>query len=135
MTIWTPSSIQLTEDKWQLTLPWTKPPLSLNDRMTWQVKSTWAKTLRRTAWALAKQAKLPPLGACDVVLVYVPRDRRRRDEDNLVATLKPLADGLVDAGVVADDTPDLMGKRCRIGEPDPKDPRLLLVVERRGGAS
>lgn len=126
-----PQTIQLTEDKWQLALPWTKPPLSLNDRMHWRPKSIWTKTLRQTAWALAKQAKIPPLGSCSVELLYVPRDRQRRDEDNLTATLKPLADGLVDAGVVVDDTPDLMGKRCRIGGPDPSDPRLLLVIERR----
>ena len=134
MTIWAPPTIQLTEDKWQLTLPWKKPPLSLNDRMDWRPKSVWTKTLRQTAWALAKQAKIPPLGACEVVLLYVPRDRRRRDEDNLTATLKPLADGLVDAGVVVDDTPTYMGKRCRIADPDSKDPRLMLVVERRGRA-
>ena len=134
MTIWTPSTVQLTEDKWQLTLPWTKPPMSLNDRMDRWTKARWTKTLRQTAWALAKQAKIPPLGACDVVLLYVPRDRRRRDEDNLTATLKPLADGLVDAGVVVDDTPDFMRKDPRLGDPDPKHPRLVLIVERRGRA-
>lgn len=131
MTTWPSPTTHPSPDRWELLLPWTKPPLSLNDRMTWPVKSSWTKTLRRTAWALALQAKMPPLGSCSVELLYLPRDRRRRDEDNLTATLKPLADGLVDAGVVVDDTPDLMGKRCRIGDPDPSDPRLLLVVERR----
>ena len=146
--IWPDKTSHPTENRWELTLPWTKPPMSLNDRMDrWTkppmslndrmdrwTKARWTKTLRQTAWALAKQAKIPPLGACDVVLLYVPRDRRRRDEDNLTATLKPLADGLVDAGVVVDDTPDFMRKDPRLGDPDPKRPRLVLIVERRSGS-
>lgn len=132
MTIWTSPAIQLTEDTWQLTLPWSKPPLSLNDRMDWRTKSVWTKTLRHTAWALAKQAKIPPLGSCQVTLLYTPRDRRRRDEDNIFATLKPLADGLVDAGIVVDDTPDLMRKQCRILPPE-RPPKLQLFIMRNRG--
>lgn len=128
-----PQTSHPTPNRWELVLPWTKPPMSLNDRMDRWTKARWTKTLRQTAWALAKQAKIPPLGRCEVVLLYVPRERRRRDEDNLTATLKPLADGLVDAGVVVDDTPDYMRKDPRIADPDPKQPRLVLIVERRSG--
>ena len=133
--IWPAITTHPTTNRWEITLPWAKPPLSLNDRMDWRTKHRWTKTLRQAAWALAKQAQIPALGSCSVELLYVPRDRRRRDEDNLFATLKPLADGLVDAGVVVDDTPDLMGKRCRIGDPDSKRPRMVLVVERRVGTA
>lgn len=127
-----PRTIQLTADTWLLTLPWEKPPLSMNDRMHWRPKSQWTKTLRQTAWALAKQARIPALGSCRVGLLYTPPDRQRRDEDNLFATLKPLADGLVDAGVVADDTPDLMIKACRILPPE-RPARLELHVARNRG--
>ena len=48
--------------------------------------------------------------ACQVTLHYRPRDNRRRDADNLVPTLKALCDGLVDAGLVPDDTPNYMHK-------------------------
>lgn len=123
-------SRQTSDGRWELSLPWDKPPLSMNDRRHWRAKHQWTHTLRGTACLLARSTGIPHLDACSVTLVYHPRDRRRRDEDNLFATLKPLADGLVDAGVVTDDTPDLMSKTCRIGDVR-KLPRLLLVVERR----
>lgn len=129
MSIWTPAALQLTEDAWLLTLPWDKPPLSMNDRMHWRPKSQWTKTLRQTSFLLARQARIPALGSCSVQLLWTPPDRRRRDEENPMATLKPLADGLVDAGVVVDDTPDLMSKRCRILPPE-RPPKLQLRVER-----
>jgi crossover junction endodeoxyribonuclease RusA len=128
-----PQTSHPTPNRWELVLPWTKPPMSLNDRMDRWTKARWTKTLRQTAWALAKQAKIPPLHeGCQVGLVYQPPDRRRRDEDNLFATLKPLADGLVDAGVVADDTPDLMRKECRITDPVQPSKLTLHVIANTG---
>ncbi|WP_435199542.1 hypothetical protein [Janibacter sp. GS2] len=105
----------------------------MNDRHRhWSHKSQWTRALRQAAWALAKQTGIPALDSCSVELLYEPAARRRRDDDNLFATLKPLADGLVDAGVVTDDTPDLMRKTCRIGQIR-KPSRLVLVVERCEG--
>lgn len=118
-----------TPDLWVINLPWDKPPLTLNQRMHWAPKGRWTKTIRTTAWALARSAKIPPLERCSVTLIWYPPDRRRRDEDNLFGTLKPLADGLVDAGVVPDDTPRWMAKDCRIGDPS-KPPRVELRIER-----
>jgi len=45
-----------------------------------------------------------------VGLVWFVNTRAARDEDNTVATLKPVCDGLVDAGLVPDDTPQWMTK-------------------------
>lgn len=117
------------EDTWEIALPWKKPPLTLNQRMHWAKKAQITKMLRDSARYLARN-RVPELGACDVTLVWHPRDRRRRDADNPFPTLKALADGLVDAGVVADDTPDLMGKDVRIG-PVERPARMVLVVRRR----
>lgn len=130
MSIWPSPTSHPSEDRWELVLPWDKPPLSLNQRMHWAKESQWKKTLRQTAFVLARSARIPDLGRCYVELYYSPATRRTRDEDNPVATLKPLADGLVDAGVVADDTPDLMSKTVAFG-PITKPARLVLVVERR----
>ena len=93
-------------------LPIATNPLSLNARMHWRKKATLTKQWR-TFTALAA-ARYPALPACDVTLTWYVTDNRRRDEDNLFGLLKPLADGLVDAGVVADDTHQYMGKQCRI---------------------
>lgn len=115
--------------RWEIALPWDKPPLTLNQRMHWAPKAQWTRTLRAGSHLLALQAKIPQLDTCTVTLLWHPPDRRRRDEDNPIPTLKALADGVVDAGVVTDDTPDLMRKHCRIGEVR-RPQRLLLVIER-----
>lgn len=42
-----------------------------------------------------------------VVSVALPvKDKRRRDPHNYFATVKPIVDGLVDAGLWPDDTPE-----------------------------
>ena len=98
-----------------LELPWKKPPLSLNDRMHWRQKHNITRNMRaHIAWKLRtgvnKRAPLPTGQRLRVELHYQPRDNRRRDTDNLVASAKPLYDGIVDAGLVEDDTPAYMIK-------------------------
>jgi len=81
-------------------------PLSLNDRGHWskhrQLKAEWRTEV---GW-LAKQQRIPRLRRIRVDLHAYPATNRRRDADNLVATLKPCIDGLRDADVIVDDTPD-----------------------------
>jgi crossover junction endodeoxyribonuclease RusA len=89
--------------QWVLELPYTKPPLSLNDRMHWARKAKLARELRRWTRVLADAHNIPRLTHARVELHYHPRDRRRRDADNLYATVKPCVDGLRDAGVIDDD--------------------------------
>ena len=55
-------------------------------------------------------------------------DRRRRDIDNLVAASKPALDGLVDAGILADDAGvDLVCRRA----PGRASPALVVTVRPR----
>jgi crossover junction endodeoxyribonuclease RusA len=107
---------------------YTKPPLSLNDRMHWRKKSAITKDVRTDIWFQAKEV-VPPCAAAVVELHYVPRDARRRDRDNLVATLKPCMDGLVDAGVIPDDTPEYLTWTVHIDPPNRADPHLYLLVK------
>ena len=90
-----------------LTLPYDKPPLSLNDRGQTPgaraARSAVAARIKADVAALARAAHIGPQEAIHVRLNYRPKDRRRRDSDNLVATLKPCIDGLVAAGIVPDD--------------------------------
>ena len=107
---------------------YTKPPLSLNDRTHWRVKAKHTADIRAwiREWAWHY---VPPCSATEVELHYVPRDARRRDADNLVPILKACCDGLVDAGVVPDDTPELMRKVMPIIDaPNRVDPHLWLLV-------
>jgi crossover junction endodeoxyribonuclease RusA len=104
------------------------PPLSLNDRMHWRKRAKITAEIRGLVCAWASTA-VPACSATEVELHYVPRDARRRDADNLVPILKACCDGLVDAGVVPDDTPELMRKVMPIIDaPNRVDPHLWLLV-------
>lgn len=117
-------------DSWTIRLPYTTPPLTLNGRMHWATKARITREVRGYVAGMAIYRK-PNQQPIHVTLVYVPRDSRRRDRDNLVATLKPCIDGLVDAGIVPDDTPDFVSwEPPVIAEPDPKDPHLRLEITR-----
>lgn len=113
---------------WKLDLPMTVP-LSLNSRQHYMVKAREVGRVRRDVAVLARAAKIPALGRIVVELHYAPRDARRRDRLNLVATLKPCEDGLVDAGVIPDDTDEfLIPTMPVIDPPTGTTGRLYLLV-------
>ncbi|MER7078151.1 MULTISPECIES: hypothetical protein [Bacteria] len=99
-----------TATTYRLDLPYQRPPLTANQRMHHHARARVTKQVRGDAAKLARVEQIPALDRCTVRLVWTVTDRRRRDADNLVPTLKACCDGLVDAGVVADDTPELMTK-------------------------
>lgn len=93
-------------------LPWTTPPISLNDRGHWRTKAARVKYVRYQVAQLLTLHRMRPARRIHVTLHYVPRDRRRRDADNLVGTLKPCIDAMVDAGLVRDDSPEYVTCIC-----------------------
>ncbi|MGH3703001.1 MAG: hypothetical protein ACRDT9_00090 [Agromyces sp.] len=107
---YTPEAVQTDEALFSttFTFEWPTAPLSMNDRMHHIVKAKKVAELRALMHAKARQ--IPDLGRCEVRLVWFVNTRRRRDDENIVATLKPLCDGLVDAEVVPDDTREFMVK-------------------------
>lgn len=119
---------------WLLELPLTKP-LSMNDRQHWRAKARLVAYVRRITCLLAQQQQIPSLTRIAVELHYAPRDTRRRDAINLAATLKPCEDGLVDAGVVPDDTAEYVEPTMpTIDPPTGKGSlgRLYLIVRDLG---
>lgn len=107
----------------QIVLPYAIPPLTANQRLHYMERASRVRHLRATTALLMRDInrRRPPLETghkLHVRLEYVPADRRRRDADNLVPTLKAICDGLVDAGLVPDDTPEFMEKHMpTIGKP------------------
>jgi crossover junction endodeoxyribonuclease RusA len=108
----------------RIDLPWSSPPLSLNDRgwtkgASMAKAATTARVFNDVMW-LARSRKLPVWPAVQYVTVqlhYRPRNAIRRDTDNLVATLKPICDAIAGGshkrpgyGMVPDDIPKFMGK-------------------------
>jgi hypothetical protein len=107
-----------------------KPPLNLNGRMHWAQERRIKTDLRAVGHALAVYHRIPRgLEHVNITLVYVPTVNRRRDEDNMMPTLKPLVDGLVDYGLVPDDTHQHVHTQCRIEPRGIRDPGLYIDIE------
>lgn len=86
--------------------------LTMNQRLHWAQKAKLTQAWRSdTAWAaVARKPRLRDLPPC-LVTVHLPvKGNRRRDPHNWFPTIKPIIDGLVDAGLWPDDTPDWV--RC-----------------------
>lgn len=89
----------------ELTLPWPNPRLSPNSRKHWRRVAEVKQAAKREAWALALQSRLTaPAGRPTVAMLFYPPDRRRRDLDNCIASMKPALDGIAQAIGVDDST-------------------------------
>ncbi len=80
-------------------LPWYPKELSPNARVHWAVKANAVKKYRHAcAWAARAQG-LMPSNADEVVMTIEFRepDKRPRNKDNMIASIKALQDGLMDA--------------------------------------
>jgi crossover junction endodeoxyribonuclease RusA len=119
-------------DTWTIRFDYTKPPLSLNDRGGWRGRARTIKTVRQDAAWRATAARIPHCQQIHVQLTYVPRDARRRDPENLIATQKAIIDGLVTAGLVDDDSPEYVTWSMPIiTTPQSHDPHMLLEITRK----
>jgi crossover junction endodeoxyribonuclease RusA len=119
---------------WVLPLPYTSPPLTLNNRSHWSKVAATAAQLKADAYYLAKAHKVPALERITVTLIFWPGNNTVHDADNLAATMKPLVDGLRQAGVVADDRGRHVRQAAqrvieRADDPEDRaDARMALVV-------
>lgn len=85
-------------------LPWTRQPLSQNDRGSWHGKHRVTQAAIVQAGAAIRAAGVQPITGARVILHLWAKDRRRRDTDNLAPTLKACMDALVDEGILPDDS-------------------------------
>lgn len=97
--------------------------LTLNQRHFWARRSRLVKQWRQLGWSAAVQHKVPLLAGAYVIAELRFADRRRRDPHNWQPTAKAALDGLVDAGVFADDNSHII-----VGP----DMRVSPVVTPRG---
>ena len=119
-------------DSWTIRLPYARPPISLNSRMHWAPKGKITREIRAMTALKARQARIPAMDSAHIELHWVPADRRKRDSDNPYPTLKAAIDGLKDAGVISiDDDSEHVTSRVVIDLPDPNNPHLYLVIERK----
>lgn len=93
----------------EIVLPTPPKSLAPNSRVFWRVKAESTALYREYARILGLKAKteskgtFPLQGPVTTHITFAFNVDRKRDEDNLLASLKALFDGLVDAKVLAAD--------------------------------
>jgi crossover junction endodeoxyribonuclease RusA len=106
-----------------------KPPLTMNQRLHWRQRAERTRKLRSAAAWAAKALQIGQHEHISVQLHYATGDNRRRDSDNLVPTMKPAVDGLVDAGLVVDDDPKHVTTIMPTIHTGPGKRRLWITVD------
>jgi crossover junction endodeoxyribonuclease RusA len=88
-------------------LPLPPKELSPNARCHYHAKARAVKEYRTTSAIYAREAMgrypAPHLESARIKATFLFETNRRRDPDNLLASLKPAFDGLRDAGILKDD--------------------------------
>jgi crossover junction endodeoxyribonuclease RusA len=101
---------------WTVALPAGMPLLNANRRQHWTAKAKLTRALREAALVCARRDRVPHLAKAHIVVEYRPPDRRRRDVHNLFPSAKAAIDGVVDSGVLSDDSDQyLIGPDMRLG--------------------
>lgn len=83
-------------------VPWPHRYLSPNSRVNWKAKCQISRRARKVGSLLAKEIfgcgfkASPQDKRICVKLITHAYDRRQRDEDNIIASLKPWLDGIAD---------------------------------------
>lgn len=114
-----PESFEAIKDDpetWTLTIPAPTAWISLNHRMHWAAKAKLTKSWRLATSLAARNADLPKgLAHVHITATVTKPTRRAFDVHNLLGTFKAQIDGLVDHGLVADDsTKYLTGPDMRV---------------------
>ena len=90
---------------WTITIPAPCQLINLNSRMHWAPKAEMTRAWRTAAHVAASKAKLPKgLDRVHIVAHVIKPTSRAYDVHNLMPTLKAAIDGLVDFGLISDDT-------------------------------
>lgn len=105
--------------QWALELPYSSPPLSLNSRMHHMKEAAERRQILSDVGWLARAKHLPKhLDRIHVVLVWRPKQIRRRDSDNPAPTVKACIDALVRYDLVVDDDARHVTHHVEIREPE-----------------
>lgn len=111
-----------------MTLPLPSKELSPNSRVHWRVKAKATKSARQHSHALGLVAGRPMWKSANVRCVFTFGDKRQRDRDNLLASMKAYFDGLADAGIVENDS-QLTYLPVEITAPDRLCKRVVIHIE------
>ena len=78
--------------------------ITLNQRHHWAAHARLVKEWRTAGMLYARKARIGPQPPSRIAVTLPVTGRRRRDPHNWTPTVKAIVDGLVDAGVIRDDS-------------------------------
>ena len=84
------------------------------------------------ALVLEQGAPPEPIQKAHITITWVAKDKRRRDIDNLFSSMKAYIDGLVHAGLIADDSADHVEYTLKY-ERGTKDNTIIGIEEKEIG--
>lgn len=119
----------MTINSWIIEIPLIPPSRNSKEaRSTWlyrEIKNEWRETVR----LLCLERKIPELGRVKTEPAIYFREARRRDHDNYGIVNKLVHDGLVSAGIIADDSPKYLAKPSYPDLlVDPENPRTVVKI-------
>lgn len=114
-----------------LTIPAPAAWISMNQRLHWAKKAELTRTWRLAAAVAARKAELPKgLPHVHITATVTKPSRRAFDVHNLLPSLKAAIDGLVDYGLIEDDsTKYLTGPDMRVNPETGPASVVLEIVE------
>lgn len=114
----------------KLTVEGGRKWLSLNDRDHYRARAAKVKAWRTYAEQTARAAGIPTLGRATITGHIYKNRAGRYDPHNLFATLKACIDGIVDAGVLADDDHTHLRAALEHGGINRQEPPHLIITIR-----
>ena len=93
---------RVTHHSYLVEFPPGMPLLNANGREHWSKRAHLVADIRAAARDLA--CDIPPLERVKIRAIFYAPNNRRRDTSNLFNSVKSAVDGLVDAGVLKDDS-------------------------------
>jgi hypothetical protein len=119
-----------------ITLPLPKrvlsPNSSIGSRGMMFAKASAAKRYRRLACDAVEREciKSMPWRVAEVAVTFFHKEKRRRDQDNAMASLKAAYDGIVDSSLISDDDYKHMKRLPPTFEIDKRYPRVEFTLKR-----
>lgn len=108
----------MADRQWTLDIPAPGRWINANGRTDRRQLAPVVRLWRDAGRTHARAAKLPTIGRAHILAVLHFTDARRRDPHNFYPTLKAVVDGLVDHGLLVDDSSQYLdGPDIRMGEP------------------
>ncbi len=113
----------------RIELPPGLPLLNANDRIHYKERAKRTEKLRSEACKAAKAQPFLPFGRVRIRCIFRACDNRRRDVANLYISYKACIDGLVDAGVLKDDSDRYVAEVCLVRGENRTDKKPQLVLQ------